>query len=514
MQKLTLLLGTINEMHRMSLNKLPFFIFVLFQACSSDLKRAEKLLSEKSPHEALPIFEKVLAKDPGNEKALQGVRKSKIEVLSQDLISVRMLRLAKNSEAQIQVLESYLSKEKNWGALEQSAALAQTKNEEITEAIKILFREVETEIAAKRSLPALAKILFHKNIWNSRKTEATSDLYQRALLLGQAGCTTLQRSWKSKADFYLEKFQSTYCAIFDQVHHIKLSDSLPAELGGNLEVAFLNAKLESDLGIQLQKILENAYKKSPFYEGPSTSIPNLRLLGSYTEQHSFEFLQKTHHYEEKQFFKRMEPTTRTRTYKKTAVTKKWSDSLKQIIEVNEPFDVTESFVESVEVDDFKMVAKNYHYQSLLKEQKLSFQVTGDFWTDSSSEERKLLKFQESIFEVGEEHQVNLPSIGLTPKESLLTNSNQWKIQKLEELEKTFHSSLTSLWQKRYCPDEKLISDEGMMRCERLFQNDDNFNTAPPQLNAWFEKNFHVSYETFKKILELKFKNTQTIADSK
>ncbi|NDD92198.1 hypothetical protein EBZ37_08945 [bacterium] len=139
-----------------------FLIFL--SACSSPIKRADKLMESGNFQEAIEILEEASITNRNDRDILEKLKEAKTKLVQRKFIEVRLARMAGNSEGALDLLTETLEKREKWGSSikQQSGAVQVTIQEESEYARPVLRRRIEKLAESELPWPTYKERLQHR----------------------------------------------------------------------------------------------------------------------------------------------------------------------------------------------------------------------------------------------------------------------------------------------------------------------------------------------------------------
>lgn len=276
-----------------------FLSLFLSTGCSSRLKKAQEMLIEKNYAEALTIFEDLLAKDPNNEEAQLGLRKAREGVIDKDLIQVRLLRLAANTDESLELLKSILDRQNLWQVFP-TGAVAFTQKEEIEMSYKNLKKELRLSLDQRKALKASFLLNRYSFIFSEAQKNELKAYGNEAQSQGQALCKQDRKTRSPQLPFWSE-FVDKVCSLYSVKSLAKANDEKNFDKGLYKDLIFSLKSQKFDLedSQRVQQEFQKAFAETAWKDKDSSRSLIVASNTDYSYYHSSTPKTLTHFYTEK-----------------------------------------------------------------------------------------------------------------------------------------------------------------------------------------------------------------------
>ncbi|MGZ3724058.1 MAG: hypothetical protein ACXVA9_14040 [Bdellovibrionales bacterium] len=476
------------------MRKLTHVLLVLaalsLAACGSLEKKANKQFEDGQFAAAAGLYEKVLAKDPGNGQAQERLQQSRQHILEDRLIAVRQLRMSENFSEALTRLDETIAQEAAW-KLSPTGAAYSTQTEEV----EMLFRWFNTQILndLKDGKYLRAKIFEdkYKGIFQSGELRR-KEMYL-ATQISSHGAQHCEQLKSTAQGNYAREFVNRYCIYWGKAESdTKRAAFKPAR---GFETGYskidLAGKIEGIPELALTNLsseLLDGLKKTPFFD-PSGGALKVNIQGSFVSEY------KEH------------PTIAMHSYQvqvpyQVMVTVPYSDS--------EPFTNYRSKIDP---------ATGHTTQEAFTDYRSVTKYRQDVETRYRSEERSLpypttdytlhfllaakvqlnldhvphtLPLDEQLDLNGSYHDINNPAIGLRPKPKQVPTEVDWLRQHFMLASEVLVSQITNAWDTKYCNVpvnlQSTTQIEGVMKCLKGSNRTHDF------VENWFKAKFGLPYK--------------------
>ncbi len=475
---------------------LAFVVFLV--SCSSAQKRAEKLLEHAQFEEAIPIFETILKEDPGNAEALSGLRKAQAGWIDHKLISVRMTRLAGNSEEATRLLLEAHQKQLAWGGT-LPAKVAFTKEEESQYALQFAQKRIPADLA--QGFPLRAEVFLQRyrpilagSSNTSGSTKVWPELHQLTLAAGKKSCAEWLKFTHAGRPFF-GRFRARYCQLWGEQ-----APENNEEWGLALQRFYRSfnvlwrdgTSMELPLRLSTQETLRITFERTGWFDPKGAQALPLQLNGAYLETKGETPVRLSHSY------------TAQEEYYDNGEKKqpRWPNSPQNRRLLGSPSSPN-SFdsQDSAPVKKIRNVTREHSYMGTRKELALKIQLGVSALLDGGEISPQ---FENSFQDSGIEHDENQPRMGLLPKKVTFPIPAEWRKAQLENFSARFADQLIDRWRSVYCKptalgDSATAAAQHADAVELCLRQ--NFKETPSLVQSWYLKTLGVTLEDSDTVLK-------------
>jgi hypothetical protein len=476
-----------------------FLLFtLLFSACSSFRKKAEKHFEVGAYEEAIRLYELALVEDINDNEARLGLKKARDGLLDKDLISVRLARLAGNQQQALDLLLSVIEKEVMW-KYSPTAKVAFTQAEESNFAVQYLQGRVKNSIQQKKPVLGEFLLLHYKSIFQEPQAISRFDsLKLDVLQSGKQSCKQFQQGDQSHSPYFSD-FLIRYCTHFAEscdscatISKLKLN-----ELYGNPDVIGDIPGLPSELTDFIKNDLRLVFEQTPWYDPSGKNKTQLVLNGTYSYSHQRQLTNLVHQYSEVEPYEAWEQVRRSRQVPYTDYRYHYDSQLRQTVQTPFTNYRTEYYDDAQKVTRYRTVNRSFPYSAIKHEQKIGLSLSS---TCKVLDRQVSTTFQDRSYEDGYEHDLNLPNIGLRPSRPNLKDKFSWVKTRSKELPQLFKEQAQAEWVAAYCrndsntTDPRVLADQ-VQKCLR-----GKSSSISGFVNEWYELQLGLSYEKAEEVL--------------
>lgn len=266
---------------------MPLLLALFLASCATDLKKANELYGQKNYEEALKMFEGILQKDPKNEDAQLGLRKSREGVIDKDLIRIRLMRLGGNPQEALEILRKTYAQQNEW-KLFPSGAVAFTQKEETELAITQLKKDIHSALSQKQNLRASYLLQRYSNIVDDQRKAEMTGFEVDAAKQGRVFCLAERKKQSSQVPFYSE-FIDKYCLFYKVPGQQKPWNK---NLFSDLKFTTTVAQFDLENPKKVEADLQSTFQKTAWYDANSKKGLPVQLKTKFEFSHL-----KSSHYE-------------------------------------------------------------------------------------------------------------------------------------------------------------------------------------------------------------------------
>ncbi|MCB0377531.1 MAG: hypothetical protein KDD33_03485 [Bdellovibrionales bacterium] len=479
------------------------FGFLFLVGCVSLEDKARLHMQNESYSQAIEVYRQILESNANNAKAQIGLRKARIGWIGQQLINVRLMRLAGNLEKSHSLLLEVIEKENQWGHFPKGA-VAFTQKEEAQVAQKRVKLEIQQALTVNRPLRAQFLIDKYESFFQGKKEKRSiQQLMEDTKILGNQQC---QRMAQELADsqFYFGNFVRKICQVWSY-HKPSLKRQvrfLRGELYGSIDLNSENLLLSRDQLERLQKNLTERLRQSPWFQAGSKKKLSLDFLGYVSYDHSSHQDKLKHAYTVSIPYQESHvqsvPSKNTLSAAVGAVQGVFALlDLVGAIAGGESFQPSTYSVangdgtRTVYETKFRQEIREARYLATIHEESFvsDLELTGKIGAGSLKVEQKS-RFRNSTVE----HHNDMPDIGLRPERPKIIGEEVWTESQFDKLVLNFEGRLKEAWDQLYCGSEErnsgdLDSVEAMFRCIHV-----RSDGPPLAFDKWFHENMGLSFK--------------------
>jgi hypothetical protein len=475
----------VKRLNRLGAILLCFFIL----GCTSLKKKADENLRAGSFEQAAILYEEVLQKNPNDAEARKGLTSARDGVLDQQLIQVRMARLAGNQQQAIQLLLDVIQKETRWNHTPRTN-VAFTQSEESDFAVQFLRGKVRSVLEARFPLRAEHLLLEHRPLFQGEESRRNFDSLKKEILLrGRESCEGFKKGEVTRAPYFAD-FINRFCSHF-QVTCEKCGDwgqKKYQDLYQKIDVSGEVSQVSPELFGLMQQEIQKGFQESPWYDPRGSKATLVQLKGNYQFTHQKNLVSLVHSYSENEPYETIEDVYKTRPVYYTDYEYRTNLKTGQTDRVPVEKSRTESYYEPQRVIRYRKVSKSYPYSALKHEQKLDLSVDGSY----DLQGRTLhLGVQKTSNQESMEHHLDIPKIGLRPATPNLIESSKWLKETAGQFRNQMRDVSTEDWTRQYCrvsSDDPSALQNQVHKCLRAKQS-----SIPGFVNEWYETQLGVDY---------------------
>ncbi len=484
--------------------KLLLIISVLC-SCTSTRERAQKALDSGDFGAAVSGFERVLLSDPTDLSAKSGLEKSRKGLLSQQLIQVRMHRLAGDQDRAASLLEAILRNQSSWTIGPEGQSWS-TQSEEVAHSSSHIRKKIRAEISAERGLKARHLQNSFRNILNSEPEAARKSLEQEIQRIGTKNCSDFRRTAVTEKAWNYQQWLAKYCAYWGLTSTSKGQRVLPQpELIASTQIQISVVGLPKEFVRSLEGTVRESLEASPWHlkGAKSVSKGNIEIRGQFNNHFQERPELLTHAYHVPIPYTDYEARARTVQKPKTVCR---SDSGLELATNSglcgdkPTYTIQEPFTEWIQVPVTKMrqEPRTHRFQghSFRHDMSLLLNVTLH-----SPVLQLSLPITEQYHQSGNYHAQSLPEIGLNPLPLKTELPIEWLKSRQAQLKGSLEEVLSLKWHARFCeaanrPKSILSLSDHVHACLR-----GKSSSLPKFVDEWFQQHLGLSYEEAKNLLE-------------
>ena len=427
-----------NSLRRFS----PLVISLLFlSACSSAKKRAIELLEKENYEEAATQFDELVKKNPDDTELPGLLAQARNGVLDKRLISVRMDRMAGNTEGALEKLLGTFEKQRAW-KVSLNPKLAFTAEEETVLAWPGFERSIATAIQTDKPLKSEWRLKRYQSIFTgdparARKIQALQSASKEAgikLCENQAKLVGPEIPWQSD-------FTARICAYFGadakaprltpEARTLKTRSQFRAmDITGTVE------GLSAGNHIPIKTSLQQAFEQSPYFSTEASGTLSYPLSGSFVNDLKQKPVQLSHAYTRKEEYHDLEEKKETKLV---------DGKFKEVTKL-------------VKVKKTREVPDTYYFEGIRIDQRVELVLTsGPMLTTTPL----AFSFQRIGLVQEDSHEVELESIGLKARPIRPLDSAEFVRAQQEAIRLDLNQALFDQWQKSFCSPSAILPGESI-----------------------------------------------------
>lgn len=464
-----------------------YIILISIYSCSSAQKStAVKLTEQGMCKEALPYWMSAQKEDPNDVEIQIGIKKCREQMVNDNLVKIRDLRISGKTREAISELFVLKDKLSQWSmSLDYNSSSFQGKE---INALWFVFKDnLDSLIKKNMVLKVALELKKHESIFGDIKD--FSSLREKNKLIGQSVCE--EQIKRSLNKFFYLNFTKQFCLYFNPNKNMNFSSPLPESLFGSSFI--LSDGIKGVNKVMIDSLTNKAMKavtSTPWYE-PSVKDNDLiiKLDGFYKERiHDDEFMMH-HNYSVVVNYTEIVPVTRTI---RTPITRSRQvcSTVNGFYSCNyQPYTTytTRTYTENVKQQRSRSEPRTFSFVAVNRRQEVEFSLNGILILNKDSIP---ISFTKKLFDEKKLHGQNRPDIGLYPLSKDIKSSQEVFDSLLErEIIPYIQKELNQFWSKKYCTSKwESLSEFGdlVMRCRRSTLHDKVF------VDNWFQKNFGIS----------------------
>lgn len=415
--------------------------FMLLSACSSAKKRAIELLEKENYEEAAAQLEQLVKKSPDDTELPGLLAKARNGVLDKRLISVRMDRMAGNTEGALEKLLGTFEQQRAW-KVSLNPKLAFTAEEETVLAWPGFERSIATAIQTDKPLKSEWRLKRYQSIFTGDPGRARKiqTLQSGSKAAGVKLCEN-QAKWVGPQIPWQSDFTARICAYFgadakaphltaeartlktrSQFRSMDITGTLDGLSAGNL--------------IPIKTSLQQAFEQSPYFSTEAIGSLSYPLSGSFVNDLKQKPIRLSHAYTRKEEYYDM-------VEKKEAklVDGKFKEVTKR-----------EKVKKTREVPD------TYYFEGTRIDQRVELVLSsGPVLTTTPL----AFTFQKVGLVQEDSHDVELQSIGLKARPIRPIDSAEFVKAQQEAIRIDLNQALFDQWQKTFCSPSAVLPGESI-----------------------------------------------------
>lgn len=435
-----------------------FAIATLLAGCSGLNERAEKYYEAELYQDAIKIYEEVLANNPSDRDALNGISKAKRRYAEQKILQARMSRIGGNQQNSLNLLLEATNLLASPSQRIEGSVISSLE-EERAGAFKYFNHTISASLNSNLPLKAFDFFQRYSSIFSQTENMATmGTIKSRIWNSGKTQCKVLKDSGRDKLGFFAA-FSTSFCNVWEDQKRSPTTDEKLKEstLYGSVSISVQIGGASSLALSEIKRRLEESFRSSKWYSPLGKRQAAVKMNGR--------VIISNH----------QEPDVKVKQY---TVSIPFTTQATQVINgtpVSMPRTIT------------KNVPRSHAYSGYNHTQFLLINVSGSV---NLQEGNVPLALSEKLEEVSFVHNNSVPEIGLYPEDKRVTSPDDFLANQSQLLADTMGSKLGELWKNLYCePRNRNISlaetGEQVLRCLSAH----GVEEPPNFVNIWFSKYF-------------------------
>ncbi len=474
---------------------------LLLVSCASLSKQASNHFEKGEYAAAASLYERALINDPGDAEAIEGLKRSRQQLIQERLIQVRLLRLANNSQDALDTLNNIMKDEASW-KLSPTGVAFSTQTEECRESFKWFQSQIMTTLTAEQNLKAKIFSDKYSPIFAAGDLSTKFNRIEKAINdHGLAQCRTMR---KSSTGAFAADFADRFCMVWGAKNRTTQSTA-PTGLKtyGQIRLVGAITNLPEEVSSDLADALLAGLKTSPYYQ-PGAKPLEVKLIGSFTksyDEHSFTALYSYNvdvPYQEKVSVPYEETVTQPYTDNES-ITKSettWDPITHKLITKNSTTqqavtryrEVKETRYRDEWQTKYRSEERTLQYPAMRF--NLHYQVNANafFKLDSVQYE---LPLNDELNLTDTYHEMENREIGLLTKQKNFPSSMDWLKDHFVKTQKEVSEKVEAAWDAKYCkftPEQVTRTQtDAVMKCLRGTRRQHEF------VDNWFHARFGLSF---------------------
>lgn len=449
--------------------------------CTTAHKRAQNAVDKGNYEEAISLYEGILSKETGDQKAKSGLRYARLRWIDASLIQVRLLRLGTNYGQSEDLLRNIIQSEDAWGVFPAGVVFATQADE-----LKYLFarKQKQIESALKDKKPLLAQYLYLQNKYLIKDTlkQNVSPIEIKILKKVKGFCKKQFKKLNTKehySNIWISKICDTWMIKYKKIK-TKNSVSLFSEISPTYSIEGLDAK-ESQM---LTEDFHKTFVKSKWYDKKSKLKWNLDISGVVVSKLDEQDVNLSSRYYVKIPYETSRIVVKDPEPKSTGaiglLILLFGSSSKEVDNGDGTVTVYET--------EYREEPRTYHYKAIRVTQSMGIKLK--LLSNIGGKQFKM-NYVNSYFNRVHVTDSNFPEANVYPVKKKLVKLEKWLTSNNRGLFERISRKLSSGWRKSYCRKlrvkanaKKLSPREIMHRCVYGSAVD-----VPAMVKIWYMKNF-------------------------
>lgn len=469
--------------------------------CSTTKDKGDDFMEAEDYSSAARMYENYLRSNPDDIEAKAGLKNARRKIIDQDLIQVRMSRLAGKSQKSLDLLLEIIKKEKAWN-FSPGGPVAFTQGEEADFASDALFRMSSDWVQKGRPLRAQFLLKKYRPVVTEAKKPIFQKISDQVSEAGKNRCLTLQRHSDVKHPYYSD-FLSSYC----QTWGVRLEGQPSFEeekkkyFYSQLDIRSELKNLPEELNGTWQALFLGSIKETPWFHPQGKNVMSIKIGGKYSYSFQKNPVSLVHEYSETESYVEMERVEKEREVPYFADETRYNMQTGQYYSKRVRKVRKEKYWTKEPVQKYRDVPRYFPYGAWKLSQKISFSGSG-MWNLLGT--HFLMQHQNQSKADGIEHEINMSRIGLKPSRANLPKKLSWTQKQMTELVSKYQTSLSKQWRDRYCEkgaietDSIEVTGNQIQLCLIAFRKDEK--EFPAHVDRWFQTHFDLNYREAQTVL--------------
>ena len=464
--------------------------------CSSAKKRADEAFLAGDFEKASELYLEATRDDQRDLEASAGLRKSRAQLLSQQLIGVRNARMGGNLDAAVEQLSKIFDLEKQW-EIQPGGNASFTQEEEVDLLSKFFSTKVQGELSVGYPLRAQVMVKRYGHVFPLRVVQA---LRTEVIEEGKKSCEKLKGQVESDTPFFAQ-FVSQYCEYWGTVYKISAEQKqgLKAILYQQIHLQNRPDGLSPEVYSNLLQGIQKTFRSSPWFDSLGQKSASGSFSGNLTVEKSKQGTVLVQNYFEPEKYVEQVKVNRTRQVPYSTTEQVYDPVSKQLVSKQITQYRTETYQDVEPVERTRQIQRSYRYPAWKHTQTLQLFVSADF---KFGEDQIHSKIQEQDTSDGIEHDEDQPAYGLRPSQPRLRDPIRWSADCLGKLVEDFRVRSNELWDQTYCKTSSeteggAASAEQAQLCLRAHP----YGTAPAIVESWYKEKLGLSVSDAQAVLK-------------
>ncbi|MFD2177435.1 tetratricopeptide repeat protein [Veronia pacifica] len=434
---------------------LPVMFAIFLTGCASLAERGAEAYEKGLYADAAAYFERALAENPDDIEAKQGLANARTKIIDQQLIDIRMLRMASNQYQAALKLQEVLEMQGKWRT-ESFAAQALTQHEEMRYAEDWLRAEAKSVFTeGQPDKFRWFNYQFQRLADATRQTSKFDDYQTKLAKAGKDRCLALAKDVKGQR-FFMKPMVEKYCLAWSQPVSLDVDNKDNTRYSGIEVKQQLNLNTYNNYGLRSQfgefaSELEKTFQTSPWFARNGAKSDKIVVDSTIDYRRN---------------------STSVQREKRYVVTEKRPDP-----------NVPNSWI-SVDVERVYL----YPETTYIEDFSVSVGYTGNVAGQPLKE-----RLSDNKSNRTRSHTAEFASAGLAPQPPQFLDQKKVLGGQLDTLKNRFSSDLRRLWKAQYCEQSGAdLLAENVLRCAAV-------SPKHGMVDSWFKQTFAIDYSTMKKL---------------
>jgi hypothetical protein len=491
------------KIHNFKLFFIGFF-FIALASCSSLKERAQKHLERGEYEAASTAFEHVLISSPGDTQAQAGLRKSRMGLLSENLIKVRVLRMAGNQTGAAELLEDILKKQSEWKVVPEGQAWS-TQSEELGHSVAYIRKIVSDHLRDDKPLLAKFARESHRYLLDSEAlASSTRQMDQAIAASGIKTCRRFEQEAKSENLYFFGRWVMRYCSYWGQsAKNPTFQGSVAPEFTFGPAKVVLSVKgLNTEYAKALESTLKDTVLNSPWHAPEQKqSSATISVSGEFEESYFERPTVLTHSYSVNVPYTDYEYQARTVKRLRTVcmINGVDYDAGSSLCRGQPIFPKYTDVTEQVQVPVTRVRAepRTLEFRGMRYEQEMSLVMNLALKSTSLD---LAVPLNEEYKKSGTYHSQSAPDIDLSPQPLDIVKAGEWLKTIRTKVAENLAGKLKEKWSETFCSETR--SPAGMKSASERVHACLRGGPAetPKFIDDWFRNRLSLGYAEATKIL--------------